>query len=172
MNSALAGDRPARHVTEPGADRGAHRGARGEAGEGAAEGAGEELVRVIVVDDQASFRAVVAQALQEADGFDVVASLPGTGTLAAEIDRLRPDLVLLDVRMPGDDGPGAAQELRRTHPGLTVVLMSVFDVEDVPADVLRSGVGFLPKEDLGPGPLAELRDDLRPGDDGAAALAR
>lgn len=118
-------------------------------------------VRVLVVDDQPSFRDVVAQALDGADGFEVVGSLPGTQTLDAEIDRLQPDLVLLDVRMPADDGPSAALRLRHDRPDLTVVLMSVFDAEDLPAEVLRAGVGFLSKEELGPDSLAELYLRLR-----------
>lgn len=117
-------------------------------------------VRVLVVDDQAPFRAVVAQTLQEADGFEVVGSLPGTQGLAVEIARTEPDLVLLDFRMSGDDGAAAALDLHRVHPELVVVLMSVFDVEDVPAEVLAAGVGFLPKEELGPASLAELQRRL------------
>lgn len=118
-------------------------------------------LRVLVVDDQPSFRDVVTQTLDEAGGFEVVGSLPGTQTLVAEIDRLDPDLVLLDVRMPGDDGPSAALRLRRTRPDLCVVLMSVFDVEDVPGDVLDAGVGFLAKEEFGAVPLTELHRRLQ-----------
>jgi DNA-binding NarL/FixJ family response regulator len=136
--SAAVADRPAGHPTAP-------------------------ALRVLVVDDQEAFRDVVAQALTEVDGFTVVGSLPGAGDLIDEVARLDPDLVLLDVRMPGEDGATAALRLRRARPELTVVLMSVFDVEDVPAEVLAAGVGFLPKEDLGPGALAELRDRLEPG---------
>jgi DNA-binding NarL/FixJ family response regulator len=119
-------------------------------------------LRVLVVDDQAAFRDVVAEALTEVDGFTVVGSLPGADGLIDEVTRLDPDLVLLDVRMPGEDGVCAALRLRRERPELTVVLMSVFDAEDVPAEVLAAGIGFLPKEDLGPGALAELRDRLGP----------
>jgi DNA-binding NarL/FixJ family response regulator len=129
-----------------------------------ARSAGTRPVRVLVVDDQASFREVVRQALDGVDGFEVVGALPGAQELTAEVDRLHPDLVLLDVRMPGEDGATAASHLHRAHPELAVVLMSVFDREDVPDEVLDAGVGFLPKEDLGPAPLAELHRRLHPTD--------
>lgn len=123
-------------------------------------------VRVLVVDDQASFREVVRQALDGVDGFTVVGSLPGSQGLAEAVDRLHPDLVLLDVRMPDGDGATAAAALRVSHPRVVVVLMSVFAVEDVPDEVLDAGVGFLPKEDLDPATLADLHARLRRAPDG------
>jgi DNA-binding NarL/FixJ family response regulator len=86
-----------------------------------------EMVRVLAVDDQDIFLAVAREVVEATPGFDW---LGGVSSGPAALDALEgpsPDLVLLDVRMPGMDGLETAGHLHRMSPDLAVVLVSVED---------------------------------------------
>ena len=76
--------------------------------------------RILVVDDEANIRRIVASYLR-ADGFDVVEAADGRAALAA-FDRTSPDLVILDVMMPGSDGIEVLRELRRRSDVYVIML--------------------------------------------------
>jgi two-component system nitrogen regulation response regulator NtrX len=78
--------------------------------------------RVLVVDDEAGIRRSLSGVLLD-DGYEVALAEDGEKALAAIRERA-PDLVLLDIAMPGRDGIAVLEELRRTHPGLAVVMMT------------------------------------------------
>jgi DNA-binding NarL/FixJ family response regulator len=78
---------------------------------------------VLIVDDHADFR-VSARALLEAEGFDVVGEAADGQQALAEVERLRPEVVLLDVQLPGDDGFAVAEQLAGASKGAAVVLIS------------------------------------------------
>lgn len=117
----------------------------------------DERVRVWVVDDQASFRRATAATLAAMDDF-VMAGECETGESAVE--RLRDgdaDIVLIDIHMPGMGGIAATRQLRAEHPDLIVVLMSTYDVEDLPAAASDCGaVEYLHKEHLSPALLSRI----------------
>jgi DNA-binding NarL/FixJ family response regulator len=104
---------------------------------------------VLIVDDHPSFRAS-ARAVLEAEGFEVVGEAgDGTGAVS-EARRLRPDVVLLDIQLPGADGfEVCAQLLRENGSSPAVVLVSSRDAADYGDLVAESGAcGFVPKADL------------------------
>ncbi|AGB25739.1 response regulator containing a CheY-like receiver domain and an HTH DNA-binding domain [Mycobacterium sp. JS623] len=109
------------------------------------------VVRVWVVDDQASFRRATAATLAAMDDF-VMAGECETGESA--IDRITDsgaDMVLMDIHMPGMGGIEAARRLRAAHADLIVVLMSTYDLEDLPAAASDCGaIAYLHKEHLSP----------------------
>jgi two-component system, NarL family, invasion response regulator UvrY len=117
----------------------------------------DDLVRVLVVDDQASFRRATAATLAAMDDF-VMAGECETGESALDlIDDSRADIVLMDIHMPGIGGIEAARRLRAAHPGLVVVLMSTYDLEDLPAAASDCGaVAYLHKEHLSPELLSRI----------------
>ena len=78
---------------------------------------------VLIVDDHADFRAS-ARALLEAEGFNVVGEAAGGEQALAEVERLRPEVVLLDVQLPGEDGFAVAKRLAAGASGATVILIS------------------------------------------------
>ena len=78
---------------------------------------------VLIVDDHADFR-VSARALLEAEGFEVVGEAAGGEEALAEAERLRPEVVLLDIQLPSDDGFAVAERLAAGSNGATVVLIS------------------------------------------------
>jgi DNA-binding NarL/FixJ family response regulator len=91
-------------------------------------------VRVLIVDDQEPFRGAMAAVVEATDGF-VVIGLATTGeeslTAAAE---LRPDLVLMDVNLPGIDGIEAASHLTSAAEGPVVVLLSTYEEDQFDLD--------------------------------------
>jgi DNA-binding NarL/FixJ family response regulator len=117
----------------------------------------DKQVRVWVVDDQASFRRATAATLAAMDDF-VMAGECQTGESAIE---LIPDggagMVLMDIHMPGMGGIEAARRIRAAHPDLLVLLMSTYDVEDLPAEAADCGAAaYLHKEHLSPDLLTRL----------------
>ncbi|MFE3319740.1 response regulator [Nocardia sp. NPDC059195] len=103
-------------------------------------------IRVLLADDEPLIRAGVKAILATDSEIDVIAEA-GDGREAVELARHhRPDIALLDIRMPRLDGLGAAAELRATLPATSVVLLTTFDEDDYVDAAMTHGVdGFLLK---------------------------
>lgn len=114
--------------------------------------------RVLIVDDHDGFRAQ-ACALLTAEGFDVVADAASAEAALALIDELSPDVVLLDIQLPGADGFQLARQLHARRDGGTpaVVLISSRDAATYGPRIADSGArGFLAKDDLSGQRLKEI----------------
>jgi CheY-like chemotaxis protein len=94
-------------------------------------------VRVLVVDDQEPFRRAIAAVVSATDGFVVVASAGSGEESLAAVARLHPDLVLMDVNLPGIDGIEAARQMTHAADAPVVVLLSTYDEDDF--DISGSG---------------------------------
>jgi DNA-binding NarL/FixJ family response regulator len=104
--------------------------------------------RVLIVDDHERFRALARRTLL-ADGYDVVGEAADGAGAVAEVARLHPDLVLLDVGLPDVSGLDLARELTAGDGGPDVVLVSTRDAEDYAHLAREHGaLGFLPKAEL------------------------
>jgi DNA-binding NarL/FixJ family response regulator len=115
------------------------------------------VVDVLVVDDQPFFRGAARDVVGALPGFCIVAEASSGRQAVAVADDLRPDLVVLDVRMPGMDGIQTARELKAHHPEIVVILVSVDDHERLSAAGLSSGAAaFLRKRDFRPATLRGL----------------
>jgi len=112
-------------------------------------------VRVLVVDDQEPFRRAMTTVVEETDGFVVVGSAAsGEESLLTAVE-VQPDLVLMDVHLPGLDGLEASRLLTRGGAGPVVVLLSTYDEDQV--EVAGSGAAtYVPKAAFGPDRLAEV----------------
>jgi DNA-binding NarL/FixJ family response regulator len=131
-------------------------------------------IRVVLVDDQELFRAGVAVIVGAEPDIEVIGQA-ATGLEAVElVDRLEPDVVLMDIRMPEMDGVEATRQIfapervaRRARP-VRVVVLTTFNLDDRAATAIRHGAsGFLLK-DATP---AMLRDAIRTVHGGNAVLA-
>ena len=125
--------------------------------------AGNGPVGVLVVDDQLIFRQVAREVIDMADGFELLGHAASGEHAVAAVEELEPDLVLLDVRMPGMSGIEAARRLRETGPAPVVVLISIEEPPNLPAGVESCGAAALVrKEDFSPALLRQLWRDHAP----------
>jgi DNA-binding NarL/FixJ family response regulator len=111
-------------------------------------------VRVLTVDDQELFRRVAEEVIDATPGFEVVGEAASGEEALAAVERLAPQLVLCDIRMPGLDGIEVARRLAVTHPETVVVLISIGARNDVPQ--LGESVALVRKQDFGPRLLRRL----------------
>jgi DNA-binding NarL/FixJ family response regulator len=128
------------------------------------------VIRVLVVDDQMLVRAGFRMIL-EAEPDLVVAGEAGDGDEAvAQVSACAPDVVLMDVRMPGTDGIEATRRILRDpgRAGLRVIMLTTFDMDEYVYDALRAGAsGFLLKDV----PPEQLVDGIRAVVSGESLLA-
>lgn len=126
------------------------------------------MIRVLVADDEPMVRKGVRAVLATAPDIDVVAEA-GDGRQAVELTRLhRPDVAVLDIRMPGTDGLRAAAEIRRALPATGVVMLTTFGEDEYILRALGFGAaGFLIKS----GEPEELIAGVRAVAEGAAFLS-
>jgi DNA-binding NarL/FixJ family response regulator len=112
--------------------------------------------RVLIVDDHAAFRES-ASALLEAEGFEVVGEAGDGEEAIRAVERLRPEIVLVDIQLPGLDGFGVAERLAGTVDAPIVILISSRDARAYGVRVDEAPVrGFLAKRSLSGPALAGL----------------
>jgi DNA-binding NarL/FixJ family response regulator len=117
-------------------------------------------LRVLVADDQAPFRKAARAVLEVAPDFEVVGEVTSGEDAVEEAELLRPDLVVMDVKMNGIGGVEAARRILAVRPETLVVLVSSYRSEDVPKAVAESGaLAFVPKDRFSAATLASLLAD-------------
>jgi two-component system, NarL family, invasion response regulator UvrY len=114
-------------------------------------------VRVVVVDDRAPFRRAARAVLGATPGFELVGAAM-SGEEAVELARsLEPDLVLIDIHMPGIGGIEASRRIAGRRAGVVTVLMSSYREDDLPKEAYSCGAAaYVHKEDFGPPVLRAL----------------
>jgi DNA-binding NarL/FixJ family response regulator len=125
-------------------------------------------IRVVVADDQELVRAGFCVILNTADGINVVGEAANGAQAVAQAAEHRPDVVLMDVRMPEMDGLEATRLITAERPAPKVVMLTTFDLDDYVYAALRAGAsGFLLKDS----PRADLIAAVRAAAAGDALLA-
>ena len=125
-------------------------------------------VRVLLVDDQALLRAGFRMVLEAHEGIIVVGEASDGDEAILQTARLSPDVVLMDVRMPGTDGIQATRLITEQHPASRVLILTTFDLDEHAFAGLRAGAsGFLLKDV----PPTELVSAIRSVANGDAVVA-
>jgi DNA-binding NarL/FixJ family response regulator len=129
---------------------------------------GRPATTVLLVDDQALVRVGFRLVIESEPDLVVVGEASDGGAALAQVAALAPDVVLMDIRMPGVDGIEATRRVVAEHPGSRVLVLTTFDVDDLAFAALRAGAsGFLLKS-AAPG---ELVDAIRTVAAGTAVVA-
>lgn len=103
-------------------------------------------VRVVVADDNVLLRAGLVTVLASDPDIEVVAEVSDGPEAVAAATKLRPDVVLMDVEMPGGDGITATRSIAQQTPDVCVLMLTMFDLDDYVIEGLRAGAsGFLIK---------------------------
>jgi DNA-binding NarL/FixJ family response regulator len=116
------------------------------------------VIRVLIVDDDALVRAGLSMMLAGSDDIRVVAEASDGAQVPSAVDAFAPDVVLMDIRMPGVDGLAATEELRRREQAPQIIVLTTFDADDQVLRALRAGAaGFLLKDTPPPEILRAIR---------------
>ena len=105
-----------------------------------------ETVKVLIVDDDALVRAGLTMMLGEFDGIEVTGAVTDGDEVVGAVNRLRPHVVLMDIRMPRLDGLAATEALRARRAPPEVIVLTTFDTDRHVQRAIRAGAsGFLLK---------------------------
>ena len=104
------------------------------------------VLKVLIADDHRLMLAGIRRALEQAEDIEVVGEAHSGSQVLPLVSRTNPDLVLLDIRMPGLDGLACLDQIRRRYPQVKVVVLSVFsDSEHIEAALKRGACGYIVK---------------------------
>jgi DNA-binding NarL/FixJ family response regulator len=126
------------------------------------------MLRVLIADDQTLVRAGFGRLLEGEDDIDVVAEAGDGAEAVTETIKHRPDVVLMDIRMPRMDGIAATQRIVANYPEVAVLMLTTYDLDEYVFAALRAGAsGFLLKDS----PPDELINAIRVVGRGDALIA-
>src|SRR5919109_660353 len=126
-------------------------------------------VRLLLVDDHALFREGLIALLAYQDDFSVVGEAEDAESALAQARALEPDIVLMDIELPGEDGVSATQRLKMEMPAVTVVMLTAHDDSQTLFEAIKAGAqGYLIKNMRS----RELLEQLRVWAHGGAAISR
>ena len=106
-----------------------------------------EMIRILLVDDQRLMREGLRILLELEPDLEIVGEAENGEAALGAYERIKPDVVLMDVRMPGMDGVEATWRLRERWPGARVIILTTFDDDEYVFEGLRAGAqGYLLKD--------------------------
>lgn len=110
-----------------------------------------DTVRVLIVDDQEAFLSAARMVVQLADGFEVIGEAM-TGEDAVELaEELRPDLILMDVNLPGIDGLEATRRIKGASGDPVVIVLSTYEASEYEERAIGAGAkAFISKSEFDP----------------------
>src|SRR6476646_4208543 len=125
-------------------------------------------IKILIVDDHPVVRDGLTAVLETQPDFEVVGEAGDGQEAVSQVERLRPDVVLLDLDMPVLDGLGALQQIMKQQPGTKVIIFTVFDTDERILTAVQSGAqGYLLKGDA---PRNEIFRAVRTVYEGGALL--
>jgi len=117
--------------------------------------------RILIVEDSVVFRELLKESLQSRfPSAEVYEATDGGGALL-QVENLRPDLIFMDIRLPGENGLHLTQTIKAQYPDITVIILTSYDSPEYREAAIRSGGNaYIPKESLGYVQLEDLVKSL------------
>ena len=120
-----------------------------------------QITRTLIVDDDGSFRRRVKGLLASERDIEVIGEAADGQEAILKARELEPDLVLMDVRMPGMNGVNATRQLKNEMPELKVLILTIFDLQEYREAAMASGAsGYVIKKSLIEELMPAIRDVL------------
>jgi DNA-binding NarL/FixJ family response regulator len=117
----------------------------------------DETVPVLVVDDQAPFRAAARAVITRVPGFDLVGEATSGEEAVELVETLRPAVIVMDINMGEMDGLEATEIITAAHPEMMVILVSTYTEEDLPPEARTCGAAaYVNKDELSPRVMRRL----------------
>ena len=121
-------------------------------------------LRVLLADDHTLFRQGIGSLLGRHGDIEVVGEVSNSGDAVNQCSELRPDVVLIDISMPGISSFDAARQIKKTRPETKVLFVSMYDDEDYLGQALESGAsGYVLKDTAAPELMTAIREVARGG---------
>lgn len=108
----------------------------------------------MIVDDQESFRSAARLVIESTDGFEVAGEAATGEDAVSVVTDISPDLVLMDMNLPGIDGPEATRQILGSNPNIKVVGLSTYE-EYHDRAIAAGAVAFISKSEFEPGRLSQ-----------------
>ena len=113
-------------------------------------------VRVLIVDDQEPFRMAARMVVESTDGFEVVGETESGEASVQAAKELEPDLVLMDVNLPGINGLEATRQILSESDSVVILLLSTYEEEEYAPRAAECGAAaYIPKSSFSPERLAD-----------------
>jgi len=130
-------------------------------------------ITVSIVEDNEKLRGTLARVLNRADGFRCVSQYPSAEDALKDLPETKPDVVLMDINLPGINGVECVRQLKKILPQMQVMMLTVYEDTENIYDALTAGAsGYLLKRTSGPELLDAIREVHRGGSPMTAHIAR
>jgi PAS domain S-box-containing protein len=131
---------------------------------------GLKKFRILLVDDHEIVRKGITKILEDEHDFEICGEALNGKNAVDEAERLKPDIIIMDLRMPGIDGLEATRRILKVHPEIAILILTVDESRQMMLEVSKTGArGYMMKADAGSNLMARLRSLVRPDSASAAS---
>jgi len=119
--------------------------------------------KIVIVEDDDLIRNGLQYLLNQAQGYEAIGSFSGAESALLNIEELNPDIVLMDIGLPGMDGIECLKEIKKLNLNCSIIMLTVFEDDDrVFTSILAGAEGYILKK-TPPGKIIEILNDLKDG---------